>query len=319
MRTYLLLLLISVCSINAFSQTYRDEFGFKTDNDSYLASGSDRYYTNGLFIYFNRALAVKDDNSSLANKILGFELGQKMYNAQAGIIPAAVYVDRPFAGYSYVASSLNFLYKDESNIKLSAQLGVIGPASGAQAIQEWVHQTLGQYKIAGWEFQIKNNAEVNLSMEYNRLLARATGIDVSLASYANLGNGFTGAGVGPLLRLGSFNQLFYSQTTQSTVTADKAIKPLHEHELFFYYKPQLNWVGYDATIEGGIGQDHNYFSTGQVVSVKEPFIFNQQLGAAYTTNRWVYEASVLFETKETKEMVHNGHQWGSIEILYHFN
>lgn len=319
MRLSFLLLFIFFAATTTFAQTHRDEFGIQTDNDSYLANGSDRYYTNGIFFYFNHALPVKKgDSTSLQNKILGFELGQKIYNAQAGNIPAAIFVDRPFAGYLYVASTINLLFKNEGNIKLSAQLGIVGPASLAQVTQEGVHKELRQYTISGWQYQIKNNAELNLSIAYNKLLARASSVDVSLASYANLGNGFTGAGAGPLLRIGNFNQLFHSQSTQSTVIANDNIKPFHASELFFYYKPQLNWVAYDATIEGGLGKTHDYLTTGEVTRTIEPLIFSQQIGAVYSNNHWVYDASVIFNTKDTKEMVHNGHQWGSIEILYRF-
>jgi len=320
MRSILLFLLCVFAGTTAFAQTHRDEFGIQTDNDSYLAQGSDRYYTNGLFFYYHHALAVKSpDSTSLQNKILGFELGQKMFNAQSGHIPDYFFVDRPFAGYLYVASTLNLLFKDESNIKLSAQLGVVGPASLGEAAQLFIHQTFGLYQILGWQYQIKNDPELNLSMEYNRLLARSSVVDFSLSSYANLGNGFTGAGIGPLLRIGNFNQLFHSQSTQSTVIADNRVAPLHLHEFYFYYKPQFNWVAYNATIQGSLFTSHDYFTTGEVTRNIEPLIFSQQFGAVYSNNRWVYEATVISETKDTKEMVYSKHQWGTIEVLYRFN
>src|ERR1700743_2221037 len=107
MRSFLCFLcLLLVCSA-ASAQEYRNEFGFRTDNDSYLPVKSDRYYTNGLFIYFNHALKIKKDSSALANKILGFEVGQKIYNPQSGDIPDVIYDDRPFAGYLYANANLN--------------------------------------------------------------------------------------------------------------------------------------------------------------------------------------------------------------------
>jgi lipid A 3-O-deacylase len=326
MRSYILLFICCFAVTAAFAQTHRDEVGIQTDNDSYLAAGSDRYYTNGLFLYFNHALKVKSpDSTALQNKILGFELGQKIYTPQAGYIPSTIFVDRPFAGYLYAASSLNLLFENESNIKLSAQIGIIGPASLGEAAQDLTHRILGQYKGEGWQYQIKNNPELNLSMVYNKLLARGSAIDLSLTSYANLGTGFTGAGVGPLLRIGDFNQLFHSQSTQSNVIANENTKPLHPSELFFYYKPQINVVAYDATIEGGLFESHNhddeyyYYYNSEVVRTIEPVIFSQQLGAVYSTSRWVYDLSATFRTKDTKEMTHPTHQWGSLEVLYRFN
>jgi len=320
MRSSFLLFICLLLGSTCFAQNHRNEFGFETDNDSYLANGSDRYYTNGLFIFYRHALPVKTaDTAKLANKILGFEIGQKMYNPQSGAIPAAIFVDRPFAGYLYVGSTLNLLYKDESNLKLGAQIGMVGPASLAQAAQEGTHRLLGLYKISGWQYQIKNDPELNLSAEYNRLLARAEGVDISLAGYANLGNGFTGAGVGPLLRVGAFNRLFHSVSTQSTAAAaSKQANDLHKNEFFVYYKPQINWVGFDATIQGGLLESHNDYTSDEIIGTPERWILSNQFGAAFSTNRFTFDLSVIFHTRDTKQMVQS-HQWGTAAIIYRFD
>ena len=309
-------------SIQVFAQSHSNEIGVETDNDSYLLRGSDRYYTDGIFIYFRHALAV-DSSSKLQNKVLGFEAGQKIFNPQSGSIsltpggpPDPSAIDRPFATYLYVGSTLNFLYSDESNLKLSAQFGIIGPSAYGKQVQTWVHKTLGFYTPAGWEYQIDNNAVLNLSAEYNRLLARTTGFDVSLSSYGNLGNGFSGAGLGPLFRFGNFNQLFNSVSTQSTVIRKNKKASLHQHELFFYYKPQINYVAYDATIQGGLFTKHNPNSM-EVTSDKEPFILSNQLGVAFSTSRFVFDIAAIFHSKDDKEMA-RVHQWGAITGLYRF-
>lgn len=318
MKLKLLLLLICLFSAShLFAQTHSTEIGVQTDNDSYLLQGSDRYYTDGIFIYYRHALKVKGDSTKLQNKILGFETGQKIFNPQSGSVPGPSYVDRPFAGYLYVGSTLNFLYKDESNIKLSAQLGVVGPASAANQVQTFVHKNLGFYTPSGWQYQIKNDPELNLSAEYNRLLARSQFVDISLASYGNLGNGFSGAGAGFLLRLGNFNQLFNSVSTQSTATNNSSITPLHTHEIFFYYKPEFNYVAYDATIQGGLLEKHHQPGSEEITLDKEPFIFSNQLGVAFTTDRFTFDIAAIFHTRDVKEMIQS-HQWGSVTGVYRF-
>jgi hypothetical protein len=304
-------------TISLFAQTRGHEFGIQTDNDGYLAQGSDRYYTNGIFFYYRKALKVDNTGSNLQNKVLGFEMGQKMFNAQSGYVPNAEYIDRPFAAYSYIGSTLNFLYKNESNLKLSAQLGIVGPAAGGEPVQKFIHNTFGFYTLNGWQYQIKNNVELNLGAEYNKLLARASWIDLSLASYANLGNGFTGAGVGPLLRLGNFNQLFNSISTQSTVSAADQPGLLHAHELFFYYKPQINAVVYDATIQGSLFNKNHDPNSQQVTLDKKPVVFSQQFGVAFTTSRFTFDIAAIFHTREVKEMLQS-HQWGSVTGTYRF-
>jgi len=308
-------------SVNLFAQTHSTEIGAETDNDSYLLQGSDRYYTDGIFFYYRHALKVKStDSAKLRNKVFGLEMGQKIFNPRSGSIADAngvdhpELIDRPFAGYLYVGSTLNFLYNNESNLKISAQLGVVGPNSNAKQIQTFVHDNFGFYHPSGWEYQINNDYELNLSAEYNKLLARASWIDVSLASYLNLGNGFSGAGAGALVRLGSFNQLFNSVSTQSTVSRGEVKGLLHKHELFFYYKPQANYVAYDATIQGGLSDNHNGL---EITKDKEPFIFSQQFGVAFTTNRFVFDVAAIFHTLDDKEMIQS-HQWATVTGLYRF-
>jgi len=314
------LLICLLATARVFAQSHTDEIGIQTDNDSYLLQGSDRYYTDGIFFYFRHALKVKrEDSTALRNKVLGFEFGQKIFNPQSGSIyyngaDQPSLVDRPFAAYLYVGSTLNFLYKDESNLKLSAQIGVVGPDAFGKQVQDFVHDNFGFYHPSGWEYQINNDFELNLSADYNRLLARASWIDVSLTSYANLGNGFTGAGVGPMVRLGSFNQLFNSVSTQSTAIRNNDVAPLHHHELFFYYQPLFNYVAYDATIQGGLFDNHNGL---EITKDKEPFIFSQQYGLAFTTNRFVFDIAAIFHTLDDKEMVQS-HQWGSVTGMYRF-
>lgn len=302
------------------AQTRTAEAGFRSENDSFLAQGSDRYYTNGFFLYYNKALDTAGiKNKNIANKIFGLELGQKIYNAQSGRLPSVDYVDRPIAGYLYLGASLNMLYKNESNIKLTGRLGVVGPAAGGYPIQKFIHKTFGFYELNTWQYQIRNDVEINLSAEANKLLARASWIDVTLSGYANLGNGFTGAGAGPMLRLGNFNQLFQSVSTQSTASYYGDTRLLYKHELFFYYKPMANVVAYDATIQGSLFKDHPVAGTQEITLDKKPFIFSNQFGVSYASNRIVLDLGVFVQTRDTKQMVKSTHQWGSIGLLYRFN
>jgi lipid A 3-O-deacylase len=309
-----------ICLFNGlatFAQTRSKEAGFQSDNDSFLAQGSDRYYTNGFFVFYRTSLDV-NGSSKLANKVLGFELGQKIFNAQSGQLPSAAYVDRPVAGYLYLASSLNLLYKNESNLKLIGRIGIVGPAAGGEPIQKFIHNTFNFYELNTWQYQVRNDVELNLSADYNKLLARTSWADVSVATYANLGTGFTGAGAGPLFRLGNFNQLFQSVSTQSTASKNAGNQLLHNHELFFYYKPQVNVIAYDATVQGSMFKDHPVPNTQEITADIKPVIFSNQLGVSYASSRFVLDASAIFNTKNVKGMART-HQWGSFTALYRFN
>ncbi len=314
-----MLLLLFITGISRLqAQTHSSEAGLTTENDSYLGKGSDRYYTNGIFLYYRHALPVTiTDSTRLQNKVLGFEAGQKMFNPQAANVPSAAYIDRPFAAYLYIGSTLNLLYKDESSLKLGAQVGVVGPDALGKETQDLIHKTFGFYHPDGWRYQIRNDAELNLSAAYNRLLLRVSAVDLSLASYANLGNGFTGAGLGPVIRLGLFNQLFNSVTTQSTAIQRGNSAPLHRYELFAYFKPMLNYVAYDATVQGSLFRTHPA-GPDEITLNPERFVYSQQWGIAYAGKRLVLDAAAVYHTKDVKEMFRK-HQWGSVTVLYRFH
>jgi len=180
MKFYLFFIISLLVSYWAIAQNkpYKNEIGIQTDNDGYLARGQDRYYTAGNFLYFNHALDIKD-TSRLVNKILGFELGQKIYTAQSGIVLTPNYVDRPFAGYLYVGSSLNLLYKNEHNLKFEAQMGFVGPHAYGKETQDLIHKIFGFYTPDGWEYQIQNDFELNLSAQYNGSVFRIDQFDMA--------------------------------------------------------------------------------------------------------------------------------------------
>lgn len=313
--------MLCLTCLHALAQTHRNEIGFETDDDSYLAQGDDRYYTAGTFLFFRHALKP-DSAHNQQNKVLGFEMGQKLYTPQTGSINLTGfddprYIDRPFAAYLYAGANLNLLYKDESNLKLGAQIGVVGPTAFGKQTQQTIHKWFGLYHPDGWEYQIDNNVELNFSATYNRLLARGQWADISLTSYANLGNGFTGAGVGPLIRLGSFNQLFNSESTQSTAISSRNFTPLHDHELFFYYQPQLNFVAYDATVQGSLFNTRSSTSM-EITRTPEPVVFSNQFGVGYSGKRLVIDFAVVLHTKDVKTMTQSD-SWGDLTILYRFH
>lgn len=317
-RSTLLILLLTAGGLSSKAQnvSYKDEFGFRSDNDAYLAYGQDRYYTNGLFITFRRAMDQSELNSELNKRIWEIEAGQKMYNPRSGNVPDISKVDRPFAAYLYAGGSLNWLYNSEKNLKVSLQVGTIGPSALGEDAQVFLHKVIGFYPIKGWDTQIKDEIGVNAMIEYNQLLHRSNSLntDFTLTTDLNVGNTFAGGGAGILFRAGKLNQLFNSASMNSTVSNHARVKPLNEKEFFFYSKPALSYVAYDATTEGGLFRKDK----GPVVFGVKPLVFTGQLGAVFSQKRWTADFSVIFKTREIKSNA-KAHQYGSIALYYRFS
>lgn len=311
------LLLLASSLLFAQNGTYKNEFGFRSDNDSYLAYGQDRYYTNGISIQFRSVLDQSKLKGGKLNKVIWeLEAGQKMYNPQSGSITNPIYIDRPFAAYLYGGGALNFLFNSESNLKFSLQLGTVGPAAKGKEAQELLHNTFGFYKVSGWQWQVNNEPGLNSTVEYNKLLKRfASGsTDFSMNSYVNIGNTFAGTGLGVLFRTGTINPLFNSASTQSTISNKSFSTSENDSEFFFYAKPMLHYVAYDASIQGGLFRNDK----GPYVFDVKPLVFSQQLGLIYSKNRWTADFSLIFKSREVKSFA-KPHQYGSAALLYRFN
>ncbi|MEJ2905965.1 lipid A deacylase LpxR family protein [Pedobacter panaciterrae] len=314
-KSILLFSILSILTFSASAQTFKNEFGFKSDNDSYLAQGSDRYYTNGLFINYRRAMDQSKLKNGLEKKTYEISAGQKMYNPISGYAPDPEKQDRPFAGYLYVGGALSWFHSNESVLKTSIEIGTTGPNSLAEDGQELLHNTVGFYELDGWQYQIRNEMAVNLSAQYTKLLHRASNnaIDFSFDGYANVGTTFSGAGAGILFRAGGINQLFNSAYTNAVIGNNAKTKALVKREIFFYAKPQLNFVAYDATVQGSMFNNNSPVTFGI-----KPIVFAQQIGFNYSSQRFTFDFGMLFKTKEIKSTA-KAHQYGSISMFYRFN
>lgn len=313
-RSLLLFAVLILFAFSGFAQSFKNEFGFKSDNDAYLFYGQDRYYTNGLFIYFRHAI---DEQKLEKLEKLTYEIsaGQKMYNPVSGFRPDPATQDRPFAGYLYAGGNVSLFYKNESVLKAGVELGTVGPNALGKDAQQLLHDIVGFYEIDGWQYQIKNELAINLNAQYTQLLHRSAAktVDFSFDGYANLGTTYSGAGAGILFRAGSINQLFNSASTNSVIGNNAKKESLTKNELFFYAKPQLNFVAYDATVQGSLFNNDSPVTFGT-----KPVVFAQQLGFNYSTRRFTFDYSILFKSKEVKSVA-KAHQYGAISMFYRFN
>jgi hypothetical protein len=114
--------------------------------------------------------------------------------------------DHPYAGVLYLDSSL-FSRNRAANHQLTLRLGLVGPASGAEGVQKWIHELIGSPIPQGWGTQLKNEPIVNLFYQYSRRLLRKAGpdrfgLDFTVNGGGGLGNYYIGANIGAMARVG---------------------------------------------------------------------------------------------------------------------
>lgn len=290
----------------------RAELNFRSDNDLYLFNKQDQYYTNGIFLNIRKVADSTRLSPREVNRLWGLTVGQKMYNAYTAQIRYIEEVDRPITAYLFVAADLDRYFANESVLSFTIEVGTIGQRALGRQFQEGIHKALNLYDIAGWEYQLKNAAGVDASVRYGGLLYRnpARWLDLSAYAEAILGLNHTGLSVAPTLRLGRVNPLYQSAYTSSRLQVHGTTA---NRELFFYYTPQLRFVGYDATLQGGMF----LHDKGPVTHSPSRWVLYNQFGFAYANRAITLRMQYIFYSKEVPGMFFR-HRYGSIGMGYRF-
>ncbi|MGK6351969.1 lipid A-modifier LpxR family protein [Parapedobacter sp. DT-150] len=290
----------------------RSEFNFRNDNDLYLFNKQDQYYTNGLFFDIH----IAADSTSLApneaNRLWSLTIGQQMYNAYTAQIHHIEEVDRPITAYLFLTAGIDRYFVNEAFVSFVGEIGTIGRRALGQQFQESIHKVLNLYDIAGWEYQLENAFGADASVRYGGLLYRnrQQWFDLSAQAKATLGLNHTGLSIMPTLRWGKLNPLHQSASASSRLQA--AAKPIGE-EWFLYYSPQLNFVGYDATLQGGMFLRNK----GPVTHAPARWVLYNQFGVLYAQHAITLRLQYIFYTKEVPGMFFR-HRYGSVGISYQF-
>lgn len=167
------------------------------DNDVVVKTDGD--YTNGLFLGH-----ISAPGSELPAPLKPFarripdhqvywhgELSQKMWTPSDLDPEDQSSLERPYAGTLLATVGLGQESENRAD-HYGVSLGVIGPASGAEAVQRQVHKWLGNTAPDGWDQQIENTPLMQLSWLQSRRVYQvdwdSTGWDLLLHPRIQGGN-----------------------------------------------------------------------------------------------------------------------------------
>lgn len=290
------------------------EIGIISDNDLYTSPKHDRYYTNGIELFYRYLNA--SDNPEIAKKITELRAGQYMYNPQTVRAEKWNVHDRPYAGYLFLEAGMNTFYTSESVLKINFQVGIVGKESLAEGFQEQLHKLFGYPTVKGWEYQIKTTAGLQAGLFYSDKIFAGRykeKVDIHLQAEVYAGTIFTGFTAGPLLKISLKRPLLpvYESSLHGAVLSHDKETYKEKREFFLFINPMINYQYYDTTIQG------NPFNDDSPITF--PLInwrFNAEAGVKYRRNNWNLSYSFNYRGKELSNNVIQGYYYGSIVIGY---
>lgn len=296
-----------------FGQNKSGEIGILIDNDLFTSTVNDQYYTNGIELFYR--YLNQNENPKINKRITEFKFGQYIYNPHTVEAASIRKHDRPFAGYLFAEAGIHKFYQNESVFKMSAQVGVIGPSSGAEGFQKLFHKAFGYKKVEGWKYQIQETLALQGNLFYSKKLFASSfseNVDFSFQGEANFGTVLNGITTGPLARFSLKKLLpFYDSNFHgASLNSDKE-KYKEQREFYFYINPNVNYQIYDATIQGSMFNDES-----PVTFDLRPWRFYGEAGFKYRKNHWNLHYLFVYRSKELENTRNEGYFFGSISASY---
>ncbi|KGE77222.1 hypothetical protein FP66_11230 [Halomonas salina] len=293
----------------------------KSENDRYSHEGGDGHYTNGLELTWSFAPDEDHWLRDVAAVLPGWEredlkggayrLIHQIYTPEDIRVPGLIANDRPYAGLLMGGISL-FEHKLHAGWRearsLNLDVGMVGPASGAEFVQREFHAVIAADKPRGWEHQLDNEPVVNAAYKHAWIGRSALGaLDVEYGPRLgfSLGNLYTYAASGLGLRVGS---------DLSSSFGIPAISPAQGDWSYFQRGQGFNWQVF-ASLEGrymahNLLLDGNTFEDSHSVGRVE-WVGDALVGAAWSWDRWQLTYAHAWRTDEFDSQ-DSHHAFGSL-------
>ena len=234
------------------------------------------------FVDFINILEAK--NASPDNEIwLRYGLAHQFFTPDDITIPTLQPDDRPYAGY--LSASLDIV--NESLIKntngndrryrnsVGLRIGIVGPASFGEELQKAWHKVCDCTEPQGWDLQLGNEFGFVYSLAHDRQLIRhdlseTWGIDVIGSAQAAIGNIYSGAELGAIVRLGYNLNARWSAKTMADIGYDA--NGIDANPGFFLMAGLTGrYVARDIFVDGNTWRDSHSVD-------RTPFVADQMLG-----------------------------------------
>lgn len=315
--------------------TVRD-FTLYWENDGTLVNtidDTDRYYTNGAGIELsfdpNFTPSIRDwlapagewDDPRFG---VGVAIKQRIYTGIDISDPNPAPDDHPYAGYLYLALSLQRADETKHD-HFELDLGLVGPGSGAETFQKFIHDVFPEeIDPQGWDEQLDNEPTINFNFQrtWKSKPANIAGVQMEMLPAAgfDLGTVSVKARAKMTLRAGMNLPSDFGPATllghkDHTVPAGASVfgedGTEHNWSFYLYASAQVEAIAHDIILDG------NVFETSRSVS-SEPFVALATVGAVLRYKHCYFGYAQNFQS-ETFENQVDGQAFGTLVLGASFN
>jgi hypothetical protein len=325
-----MILLLALSAVTARADQWIDFLTLTYENDVFF--GRDSGYTNGVgvswahgpFEKFGRdniprlahTLTKRLYISTMADKTraVSYTVGQGMQTADDITLEELVPGNAPYAGLLLWVGTL-YAFDEAVSDRLTLQLGVVGPASGAEEVQRFIHKLVNTDDPRGWGNQLSNEPVIRLAAGRSwRFCAKSwpggTCVDLLGFTEGGAGNLMSNVGAGMSVRLGKDLARTFPA---ATIYPGRGINPLAGMERT-KWNAFLNLFGTyvfsDIMINGNTFADSHRVDLvhGQLIATA---------GLAFNYRNWAFLLSAARGTDsyETQELPT---RFGSLSVTCHF-
>jgi lipid A 3-O-deacylase len=319
--------LLVLPAIAAQAQPAADPLSIWTlqDENASISAGhpTDRFYVNGLRLGWTSPTSqVPNFLADLGNTLWGggqqrvaIDLAQQIYNPAdtSRFVPSPY--DRPYAGVLLGNFSL-MSDSDDTRSVLTLSLGIVGPGSGAENLQNSFHDLIGQDHPNGWGSQIQNTPVVQLLHERTWRLPLGTVAGMETDALPSLtialGDLRTYLQTGVTFRFGQgLGSDFGVPRVRPGLSGGDAFTPTRPFSWYVFAGADGQAVAYDLLLQATPFRGGPHVST--VWDVAE-----MQGGFAVMAYGMRLTFAYVAQTQEFNGQTGGLHQFGSASLSFHF-
>jgi len=262
----------------------RSILSMEIDNDTLLLRRNDGLYTSGL--RFSQSYRQPKGDQW---RMLGWRFGQQIFTPRyvARTPQQLEPLDRPYAGWLYAGLQYLEQESDGSERAFGIDVGCLGPCAGGHDVQSGFHRLLNQPQPRGWSTQLSN--------EWGLVLhAGARGRPRTVSPWMDWRPSVA-------LRVGNiFTDIVADASLRGGLTGSDGIRMGR----FGFVRGGVRWVGYDATLQGGLFDQDSQRTVRPTRLIPE-----WEIGFNWQQSAWSWRVSVLGRENEIEGVsAHQGRQ-----------